>query len=88
VVSEFKNIIKNILSSDHYTRKDEKEELLHILNMIAEQNYFQFNNKFFKQDEELAMGAPQSAILAETFMQYLEQTIIYQILHRHQIIDY
>jgi hypothetical protein len=31
---------------------------------------------------------PTSAILAETFIQHLEHTIIYQILTKHQIIDY
>jgi hypothetical protein len=34
------------------------------------------------------MGAPTSAIIAETFIQHLEYTIIYQILNKHQIIDY
>jgi nucleoside-specific outer membrane channel protein Tsx len=34
------------------------------------------------------MGAPTSAILAGTFMQFLEHTVIYQILKKHQIIDY
>jgi hypothetical protein len=33
------------------------------------------------------MGAPTSAILAETFIQYLEHIIIYQILKKHLIID-
>jgi hypothetical protein len=56
--------------------------------MILEQNYFQFNDQFFKQNEGLAMGAPMSAILAETFIQHLEHTTIYPILNEHQIIDY
>jgi hypothetical protein len=34
------------------------------------------------------MGAPTSAILAETFIQHLEHTIIHKILKKHQIIDY
>jgi hypothetical protein len=34
------------------------------------------------------MGAPTSATLAETFIQHLEHTIIYEILKKHQIIDY
>jgi hypothetical protein len=34
------------------------------------------------------MGAPTSATLPETFIQHLEQTIIYEILSKHQIIDY
>jgi dTDP-glucose pyrophosphorylase len=68
--------------------KEEKEELLYILDMILEQNYLQFNNQFFKQNERLTTGAPTSAILAETFIQHLEHTIIYKILNKPQIIDY
>jgi hypothetical protein len=67
--------------------KEEKEELLCILDMILEQNYLQFDNQFFKQNEGLTMGAPASAILAETFIQHLEHTIIYKILNKHQIVD-
>jgi hypothetical protein len=33
-------------------------------------------------------GAPTSAILTETFMQYLEHTTIVDILMKYQIIDY
>jgi hypothetical protein len=42
--------------------------------------YFQFMNQFFKQNERLTMGAPISAILAETFIQHPEHTIIYNTL--------
>jgi hypothetical protein len=56
--------------------------------MILEQNYLQFKNQFFKQNEGLTIGAPTSAILAKTFIQHLEYTIIYKILNKHQIIDY
>jgi hypothetical protein len=80
-------IIKNILNYDHHMSKEEKEELFMMLNMILEQNYFQCNNQFFKQDEGFTMGPPTSAILAETFIQYLKHTTIYQILNKHQIID-
>jgi uncharacterized protein YaaW (UPF0174 family) len=34
------------------------------------------------------MGAPTSATLSETFIQHLEHTIIYEILKKHQLIDY
>jgi hypothetical protein len=86
--TEINNIIKNILNNEHYTSKEEKEELLHILSMILKQNYLQFNNQFFKQNEGLTMGAPTSEILAETFIQHLEHTIINKTLNKHQIIDY
>jgi hypothetical protein len=85
---ELKNIIKNILNNNHYTSKEEKEELLYILDMILEQKYLQFNNQFFKQNEGLTIEAPTSAILAKTFIQHLEHTTIYKILNKHQIMDY
>jgi hypothetical protein len=34
------------------------------------------------------MGVPTSAILAEIFIQFLEHTVIYKILEKHQIIGY
>jgi hypothetical protein len=34
------------------------------------------------------MGSPTSAVLAETFIQYLEHTKIIKILNKHPIIDY
>jgi hypothetical protein len=86
--SELKSITTNILNNDHYTSKEEKEELLYILDMILKQNYLQFNNQFYKQNEGLTMEAPTSATLAETFIQHLEHTVIYKILKKHQIVDY
>jgi hypothetical protein len=75
------------LNSNHYTSKEEKGELLYILDMILEQNYLQFNNQIFNENEKLKMGTPKSAILAEIFIQHLEHTIIYEILDKHQILD-
>jgi hypothetical protein len=86
--SELKYIIKNIVDQNHNMSNIENDELLNLLNFILEQNYFQFKNQFYKQNDGLAMGAPTSAILADTFIQYPEHTVIYQILKKHQIIDY
>jgi hypothetical protein len=40
-----------------------------------------------KQNDGLAMGAPMSAILAEVFIQYLEQTKVIEILKEHHIVN-
>jgi hypothetical protein len=53
-----------------------------------EQNYFQFDQKYYKQMEGLAMGAPTSAMLAETFIEHMEHKYIYPILNTQQIIAY
>jgi hypothetical protein len=39
-------------------------------------------------NEGLAMGAPTSAILAETYIQHMEHKHLYQILLKHKIAGY
>jgi ABC-type uncharacterized transport system YnjBCD substrate-binding protein len=55
---------------------------------MMEQNYFRFNQQYYKQTEGLAMGAPTCAILVEVYIQYIEHKKLYQILKKHQIIGY
>jgi hypothetical protein len=86
-ISETKHIISEVLNNDNETSTVEKEELEILLNTIFEHNYMQFNDQFYKQNEGLAMGAPTSAILAETSIKHLERKLI-EILNKHQIIDY
>jgi glutamine synthetase type III len=61
---------------------------IYILKVILEQNYFQFDQKYYKKREGLAMGAPTLAILAETFIQDMEHEYIYPILITQKIISY
>jgi hypothetical protein len=58
-----------------------------LINTITNHNYLQFNNEYYKYEDGLVMGAPTSANLAETFIQHLGHTHIYNILIKH-IIDY
>jgi hypothetical protein len=85
--TEVKNIIKEILGKWNITSEHKKHELITILNTILEQNHLQFNNQFCKQYKGLAVGVLTSAVLAETFIQYLEHTKIIRILNKHQIVD-
>jgi hypothetical protein len=63
-------------------------ELKKICNMILTQNYLQFNNIQYSQNKGLTVGAPSSSILSEVYLQFLENTHIYNILIQHQIIGY
>ena len=47
-------------------------ELLTLINLCLEQNYFTFNNNFFVQKDGLPMGSPLSPLLAELFMDSFE----------------
>jgi hypothetical protein len=63
-------------------------EIIYILKIILEQNYFQYDKQHYKQTEGLAMGAPTSAVLAEIFTQHMEHKHIYPILKTQEIIAY
>ena len=37
------------------------------------QNYFQYNNQYYKPENGIAMGSPISGILAEIYLQLIEE---------------
>jgi hypothetical protein len=82
------NIINNILKNNSAINKNNREEIVHILQVIVDQNYFQIDKQYYKQTDGLAMGAPTSAILAQTYLQHMEHEQIYPILIKQQIIGY
>ena len=56
------------------------KEIMIILKMIINQNYFQYDDKFYKQKSGVAMGSPLSSTMAEIFLQDLEQNRIKHLL--------
>jgi hypothetical protein len=86
-VQEVKSIVKDVIEKYYNTSNYGKDEILDLLNVTLEQNYIQHNGQWYKQDNG-PMGAPTSAILTETFMQYIQHKIIVDILMKYQIIDY
>jgi hypothetical protein len=57
-----------------------KHELINLSKAIIEQNYFRFENSFYSQESGLAMGSSTSSIFSEIYLQYMENTAIYDIL--------
>jgi hypothetical protein len=82
-IHEVQGIVGNNIDKNNNISREEKEEIINLLNTILEQNYIEHNGQWYKQNE-----GPTSAILAETFMQHLENTIIVDILKKFQIMDY
>jgi hypothetical protein len=41
--------------------------------MITNQNYFQYDDKYYKPKSGVAMGSPTSSTMAEIFLHGLEQ---------------
>jgi hypothetical protein len=85
---EIIDIINNIMENDPEITKTTQEEIINILKSVMEQNYFQFNEQYYRQTEGLAVGATTSAILAEVYIQYMEHKQLYPILIKDQIIGY
>jgi hypothetical protein len=84
---ELKSIIHNELANN-FTGKLNTTEIMHIVETIISQNYFQHNNTVYKQQDGLAMGAPTSAIFSEIFIQHLEHNDILNTLTKHNVVDY
>jgi len=55
---------------------DVKEQIIRLLKVIIEQNYFQYNNQYFKPEKGIAMGSPISGTLAEIYLQLIEERYI------------
>jgi hypothetical protein len=59
-----------------------------IVQVIVEQNYFRFQDRIYVQNEGLAMGAPTSSIFSKVYLQYMENTKIFELLLRHKVEGY
>jgi hypothetical protein len=82
------NIINNILKTNSEIVKTNQKEIMHTLKTVMKQNYFQFNQQYYKQMEGLAMDAPKSAILAKTCIQHVEHKQIHPTSIKYHIIGY
>jgi hypothetical protein len=56
--------------------------------MIVNQNYFQYEGKFYKPTTGIAMGSPLSSVIAEIFLQDLEQNRLKHLLEDKRIVYY
>jgi hypothetical protein len=86
--AEVINIINNIKQNSQGIENNVHKEIIHILEIKMKQNYFQFNQEYYKQVDGLVMGDPTSSIFAEVYIQNMEHTKIYPILIKRQIIAY
>jgi hypothetical protein len=86
-ITDVKSIINEVLDRNN-VNESEKEEILNVRDIIFEQNYIQINEQYYMQNESLPVRVPTSAVLAETYIQHLEDTSIIDILNKHQNMHY
>ena len=65
-----------------------KEQMLTVLDTIIKQNYFHYEDQIYQQEEGKAMGSPISSMLAEIYLQYLENIYIKHWLNNKEILFY
>ena len=80
--------ILNFACNQTHTPKKLQQQLTTLLRTVIKRNYFQNKDQIYKQKTGLAIGAPSSAILSELYLQYIEHTIIYDTLTKHNILGY
>jgi hypothetical protein len=71
-----------VYNLDNKTTRD----IIRATQTLTGQNYFRFRDKFYVNNEGLAMGA--SSILSEVYLQYMENTTIYDLLIKHKAEGY
>ena len=70
------NIIKDLLDKDNTLKERtvmEVEDIIILLEFCLKNTYFSFQGQFYEQVEGAAMGTPVSPIVANLYMEYLEQ---------------
>ena len=70
------NIIKDLLEKDHTLKERtvmEVSDIILLLEFCLKNTYFSFQDQFYEQVEGAAMDSPVSPIVANLYMEYLEQ---------------
>ena len=73
------NIIKDLLEKDHTLKERtvrEVSDMILLLEFCLKNTYFSFQDQFYKQVEGAAMGSPVSPIVANLYMEFLEQKVL------------
>jgi hypothetical protein len=86
-INQTLNITNKLIQNnqvDKYTLK----EIMSILQMITNQNYFQYDHKYYKPKSGINMGSPISGTMTEIFLQDLEQNRIKHLLEDGKITHY
>ena len=74
-ITDLKIILSKLINSS-FSVPSQREHIQNLLDICLNQNYYIFNNTYYRQNEGLPMGSPLSPLLAEIFMSIMEETIL------------
>jgi hypothetical protein len=83
---ELLTIIKQIPTQYNELHVQDTEQILTLVTLILNQNYFYHDNKYYEQTNGLAVGAPTSALFPDIFLQYIENNFIIPIINKYNIL--
>jgi hypothetical protein len=83
-------IIQSIIFSldKNNTCKKVKDQIIRLRKIISEQNYFQYNDQFFKPKNGTAMGSHVFGTLAEIYLEHTDELYIRHWIESKEIIYY
>jgi hypothetical protein len=64
------------------------KQMITLLHIIPQQNYFSFQNNIFQPEKGIDMGSPISGNITEIFLQFHENTRLNQLLDEKSIVFY
>lgn len=70
-VDETKDIFKNLVNNTSMTQ-EYKDEIITLLNVCLQHNFYKFRDKLYVQKQGLNMGGGLSPLMSEIFMSHLE----------------
>jgi hypothetical protein len=84
-VTENLNILKKMLQNND---TQIEHQVLILLKEVLSQNYFTFQHRIYQPVQSIAMGSPNSGIIAEIFLQHFEDTYIKHLLDTKNLAFY
>jgi hypothetical protein len=81
------DIIKLALKNSNMNYDTFVTDIQNLMQIILQQNYFQYNGQFYTKTKGLAMAALISDLLTETFIQYIEHNRIIKLLQEYNVTD-
>lgn len=83
-------ILKSNLGEANIRSTDEINEIITLLEVVLNQNYFIFDGKYYIQKKGLAMGSPLSGLLADIYLNHYENTHIFSSANKwhNKIVSY
>ena len=77
LVADTLRILRNNLVNTNKLDIDSTNELMDLLKLVLDQNYFTHDKQFFTQHDGVAMGSPLSGLLADIYLNHFENSFIF-----------